>query len=99
MRFLPQGVIAYLEVGLPNITGGFSHRVANGFTIPRALYGEWGVFSEEMNDHYGNVVLVGGGFSYQTTITFNASRSSQIYGNSTTVQPSAMTVNYFIRAK
>ena len=30
---------------------------------------------------------------------FNASRCSPVYGRSLTVQPSATTVNYFIRAK
>ena len=32
-------------------------------------------------------------------VSFDASRSSTIYGSSTTVQPSAVTVNYFIRAR
>ena len=31
-------------------------------------------------------------------LNLNASRSSKIYGNSTTVQPPAVTVRYFIRA-
>ena len=39
-----------------------------------------------------------GGYHW-TRINFNASRCSSIYGNSTTVQPPAVTVRYYIRAK
>ena len=75
-----------IEAGLPNITGSFD---------------EWG----------GNINYSGSFYagtpkkqnyakrSEYTTYTsmFDASRSSSIYGKSTTVQPPASIVNYFIK--
>ena len=39
------------------------------------------------------------GVPFKANITFDASRSNDIYGSSETIQPSAMTVNYYIRAR
>lgn len=40
----------------------------------------------------------GYGHSASDSCTFNASRCSPIYGRSSTVQPPAVTVRYFIKA-
>ena len=75
------------QAGLPNITGtlGFGGSVARS-----------GAFATEPNNTCGSY---GGGdtcgANYFTN--FDASRSSSIYGNSTTVQPPSILVNYFIK--
>lgn len=68
----------YYEAGLPNITGTFSRKVNDSFNT-------YGVFYEkevgaQTNGSYG-------GTGYPSGLGFEASRSSSIYGNSTTVQP------------
>ena len=73
---------AVLAAGLPNITGYFA-----GF--PGAPSGAFGYLSNWLE--YGGV----GNFS--KGIDFSASRSSAIYGASTTVQPPAIATNIFIK--
>ena len=77
-----------VDAGLPDIDGGFG-----------CIYGELnlndatGAFAVEGNHWYKN------GFS--TTwknlgVNFKASRYNSIYGNSTTVQPNSLVLNYII---
>ena len=80
----------YVAAGLPNITAGyFLNWYAGSLGYSGALYtvstgGSW----------------LGEGTSYRNHLDyFNAARCSSIYGNSTTVQPPAFTVRYYIRAK
>ena len=71
--------------GLPNITGTFSGSTANGRPSGTgALF--WASGGAGTRDG-------GNGMG------FDASRCSSIYGNSTTVQPPALTVRFLIRAK
>lgn len=73
----------YLNAGLPNITGTFSgHDSADG-----AFYVSGG------SEWHGNRNNNG----QKHTITFNASRSSSIYGASSTVQPPAIKVRVVTR--
>ena len=73
-----------VEAGLPNITGSFnkysvfSASASGAFTVNDAIIGNP---ASGDNGHYG-------------TVFFDASRSSSIYGNSTTVQP--QTVKCFV---
>lgn len=80
----------YKSAGLPNITGG-SYTEANTNSINAiASYGV-GCFSG--NDMKAVLNLTANGTRQQnSTVSFNASRSSSIYGNSTTVQPPALTL-------
>ena len=77
-----------LAAGLPNITGHFSTAL------------EWsqgrfdGAFRRVNQDGSGPE---GSAWSNSQLISFDASRSSAIYGASTTVQPPAMTVIYCIK--
>lgn len=77
-----------LAAGLPNITGHFSTAL------------EWsqarfdGAFRRDNHDGSGPE---GSEWSNSQLISFDASRSSAIYGASTTVQPPAMTVIYCIK--
>lgn len=98
---VPQGSGAYvvnteIEPALPNITGYLSFRSGhNG----ESLFDASGAFYSKV-DHYAS--------SYQMTSInqrhfrayFNASRSSSIYKDGcTTVQPPALALNFYIKAK
>ena len=87
-RFLEGGIGAgtYYEAGLPNITGNIS---AFRSDIGGAFVG-----SNNTNRYDG---WEDGGDEYALSTSFDASRSSRIYGASTTVQPPAMTVIYCIK--
>lgn len=89
-KFLEGGGEAgtYYAAGLPNITGHFSTAL------------EWsqsrfdGAFRRDNQDGHGPD---GSEWSNSQLISFDASRSSTIYGASTTVQPPSMTVIYCIK--
>ena len=77
------------NAGLPNITGQFNpygegSMTVNGcfITVSSTQYG-WGTTTGRDSDN--------------ALIDFNASRSSSIYGSSSTVQPPALTMRYIIR--
>ena len=74
-----------LEAGLPNITGNFTYN-AEIVNVTECFYD-------------GGQANYSGGRTNKgiSTVYFDASRSSSIYGNATTVQPPAFTVNYFIK--
>lgn len=77
-----------VEAGLPNITGEFRTSV-----FPTEVYSS-GAFAYTDFDttHYGS-----GNSSKTYTYDINASRSSSIYGNSTTVQQEQIQYPYFIQ--
>lgn len=74
-----------IKAGLPNITGTFV-AVYQGNPVSGAFSSKSGGHTKARTDWDGQTIL------------FDASRSSSIYGNSTTVQPPAVTVKYFIKA-
>ena len=79
-----------IEAGLPNITGSFG---AQGSTAVVNL-GE-GAFRVKQT---GKIDAVYSGDDYYSLAqSFDASRSSSIYGKSSTVQPPAVCVNYIIK--
>lgn len=86
----PQKVITTFDAGLPAITGSFG-----GVVVHSPGYG---AFHRELayntDIHWNTMPFPDGGI-----YSFDANRCSKVYGRSTTVQPSALTVNYFIRAK
>ena len=71
------------EAGLPNITATWSGMVCNGYTTSGAV--------DKLTNSNGGV---GGNSNYG--YSFDASRSSSIYGNSNTVQPQSVKVLYYI---
>lgn len=79
--------IKSVEAGLPNITGGIETRKDNKNIIP---YTSKGVFvDKDIENTYtamqaADIAIAG------CEIEFNAARSSEIYGKSTTVQPPAI---------
>lgn len=95
MRSHPQKTITYREAGLPSITGHYS-----GGMESTVYYMDGGAFR-----FLGNVcagVSIGAHYipGYdQAGFDFDAARCSPIYGNSETVQPASVCVNYFIKAR
>ena len=79
-----------VEAGLPNITGEFSGRcLINNSTSTSGAFYEGSSFSTQ---------YAGGSDGTHTrTFAFDASRSSSVYGNSSTVQPAAYVVNIWRR--
>ncbi len=78
------------DAGLPNITGSQE----TGHSL--GLFGPEGTGAFRKHSSYGGSVAGASG-SYSKGFTFDASLSNPIYGNSTTVQPPSMLVNYFIK--
>lgn len=94
-----------VQAGLPNITGQFS--VTNnvclngivGENTPSVFTRNDGCFS--FIDESGERALVNifqvGNYADDRTVSFNANKSNNIYGNSDTVQPPARIVNVWKR--
>lgn len=83
-----------IAAGLPNITGRYNHRCLmndnNGTEV--------GAFRTLNNStDKATQYAAGSDSGNKRTISFDASRSSSIYGSSTTVQPPAFTVNVWRR--
>lgn len=81
------------EAGIPNITGGFTARGIGGQYS--TLQDPTGVFYISTTTPTGDVTGTGGTRT-GSIYTFNASRSSAIYGKSNTVQPQTIKVLYYI---
>ena len=76
-----------INAGLPNITGG--NTVVSPYRS--TPYGAFDKTTGSQNIH--------GGGEWYSVSNFDASRSSQIYGASSTVQPPSMTVKIYIKYK
>lgn len=83
--FWGSDVFGYIEAGLPNITGSF-----NGSNMSDAERRATGAFAIGGSTYLGTPNC--GLDDSQNGFNFDASRSSTIYGNSTTVQPPAIKV-------
>lgn len=79
-----------IAAGLPNITGTLATPYIRGSSASTYFSGAFAQGSEQE-------VAVGAGSGKNWKSTFDASRSSSIYGNSTTVQPPAYVVNIWER--
>ena len=76
----------YKAAGLPNITGTFG---GSNF------YGPTGAFTVEKK----GIDIDEGSGPFNRGFKFDASKSSSIYGNSTTVQPPSVTMRFYIKYK
>lgn len=82
--------------GLPNITGSFRYVAeGNGFLSTKSLDGAFYGSSNQTN--LTNVTTATTSTSTPIVTNLDASRSSSVYGNSTTVQPPAVTMRYIIK--
>lgn len=82
-------LMTILAAGLPNITGTFggAEYMGNFYT---------GAFNQLRSTHAA-IANAGDRTNINGALSFDASRSSTIYGRSTTVQPPAIAVNIFIK--
>lgn len=83
------------SAGLPNITYAHYMRTATGNID--ILMGYDGALRNEDHGQTKASQLSFSGEGTDKLITFDASRSSTIYGNSYTVQPPAITANFLIK--
>lgn len=83
----------YQEAGLPNITGNLESADYEIFSAGIKSDGALGVVYAQQNYQTSPTYLPD---TCSRIISFDASKSNAIYGNSTTVQPSAMTVKFYI---
>ena len=85
------------SAGLPNITGELITRATN-YNVSSIISTANGAFSLSGNDQgKQDPVTQSSGQVERKKVNFNASASSSIYGNSTTVQPPAVTMRYIIK--
>ena len=82
-----------MEEGLPNITGE-TLAVKYGYWYPGYASG---AFEDKTNSSNNYSAAYGRDAGTMLNNTFDASRCSNIYGNSPTVQPPAMSVKYCIK--
>ena len=82
------------EAGLPNITGAFSSEALNAGGITGSPSPTGAFYSVFANFKHISSPVEG----FNCITHFDASRSSSIYGSSTTVQPASVTVRRFIKA-
>lgn len=96
-RFLEGSSAAgnYLNAGLPNITGSFDIRGWRDGTMLHNSTGAMLIISE-IGDN-ANTAQSTSTLRQEDRINFDASLSNPIYGNSTTVQPPAVTMRYIIK--
>lgn len=96
---MPQGGFqGYREAGLPNITGRFGYSATSSTTDWSASVAlAEGAFSG--TGYYSGRSLAGAGSSIGTNriVSMNASKSSSIYGLSTTVQPAAVGCAFIVK--
>ena len=91
------------EAGLPNITGSVSNNSPNvngqflGDISTTYLEESGALYCEFLNIARLTIDNTSNYADAIDTISFDASRSNSIYGNSSTVQPPAFMVNYFIK--
>lgn len=76
------------EAGLPNITGNFSPMAWSSHTLPSGAFANGGRSTSYNAD---------GNWDSGVSLNFDASRSSSIYGKSSTVTPKNISVNWYIK--
>lgn len=95
----------YISAGLPNIEGYdcLAWYGENSVLVANAGDGISGAFNgnkqTRSNANYYTSASTHISQTVQVGVSFDASKSNPIYGNSTTVQPNSYKVMYIIRAK
>ena len=89
---------SYISARLPNITGELSAAPRFSDTRLDSVYARTGAFSYADSESWISDLTVESAHSYNWhCIKLDASRSSSIYGNSSTVQPPAIAINFIIK--
>ena len=86
-RFLEGNGTGYIEAGLPNITGKHHATTYSSVNDFQGAFYSDGTTSDTAS----------GSDSYRPNVCFDASRSSSIYGNSSTVQPATCKCYFCIK--
>lgn len=86
------------DAGLPNITGKVSPAHSSGVCWYNVAGASGAFYTSDSVTNCGNPSLASN-FTGDHNLNIDASRSSSVYGNSTTVQPPATVTNYIIKAK
>lgn len=92
----------FIEAGLPNITGKariYSEYNKKNYTVKNVYTGAfyWTDALEDSREAYGTTTnMASGSNDTIRNVPFDASRCSAVYGKSSTVQPPAYTVKYYI---
>lgn len=86
------------EAGLPNITGSVGREPTTAGIAPYYVLDTKSGALDYSLGNFREVDSTTGIVSGGSEISFDASKSSSIYGNSTTVQPPALTTRYIIKA-
>ena len=91
---------SYKAAGLPNITGSFiTRKVKDGSTYYAGVYDPVGSFNATGSGSVNaGVVAIASGTDLNQKVDFDASRSSSIYGDSTTVQPESIVGMWLVKA-
>ena len=79
-----------MVAGCPNITGGWDDQNAGNRAIPK-----WGAFSGSTGESWGTAW--GSNAGTVSVVRFDASKSSSIYGKSSTVTPLSLSTKFFIK--
>lgn len=87
-----------VDAGLPNIAGYVIQRSTNYNTGNITWTGGGALSVSNVTSTSDGLSQVNGAIA-QKRIDFDASKSNSIYGNSTTVQPNTLAINYIIYAK
>lgn len=83
---------SYLSAGLPNITAGTSYFYGRGSGQA------WGAFRYESTANTSQVAIESAPNNGKVDLSFDASRSNPIYGNSDTVQPKSIVGMWLVKA-
>ncbi|WP_419557199.1 hypothetical protein [Phascolarctobacterium succinatutens] len=84
-----------MNAGLPNITGSFDIRGWRDGTMLHNSTGAMLIISE-IGDN-ANTAQSTSALRQEDRILFDASKSNSAYGNSTTIQPAALTTMFLIK--
>jgi hypothetical protein len=91
-------VKTFVNAGVPNITGEIKNDIGFGYLLSNAgekgtAKGSFRLIQAKRNIDREHAVVTGNSYDFD----FDASRSSPVYGRSTTVQPEAYIVYYIVR--
>ena len=96
-RFLEGNGSGYIAAGLPNITGWARIRPYGTSATASMFDGTGAIGTQLVTDWNGGGLATTSNNSNSSRISFDASRSSSIYGNSSTVQPSTCKCYFCIK--
>ena len=84
--------------GLPNITAGWQVFNLAASARPAVMHDVYGAITQDSyTEAGGNAINTTNSYHGSYLYTFNASRSSSVYGNGTTVRPAAVYTNWCIK--